>query len=73
MQYKAAGRNSTILLQFKGKEIIPIDSIKILGVTLDKELRFKTYLADKASKATKVALALHRLKGLQLKVVKQLV
>ena len=39
---------------------------------LDKELRFKTHLADKAGKATKVALALHRLKGLQPKAVKQL-
>ena len=39
---------------------------------LDKELRFKVYLADKAGKAIKVALALCRLKGLQPKSVKQL-
>ena len=38
----------------------------------DKELRFKAHLADKAGKATKVALALRRLKGLQSKSVKQL-
>jgi hypothetical protein len=42
-------------------------------VTLDKELRFKAHLADKIDKATNVALDLHRLKGLQLKIVKQLV
>jgi hypothetical protein len=59
-------------LLFKEKEIQPTDKIKILGVTLDKEVRFKTHLADKAGKATKVALALRRMKGLQLKAVKQL-
>jgi ribonuclease HI len=41
-------------------------------VTLDKEVRFKTHLADKAGKATRVALALRRMKGLQPKAVKQL-
>lgn len=35
-------------------------------------MRFKTHLADKAGKATKVALALRWLKGLQPKMVKQL-
>jgi len=39
---------------------------------LDKELWFKVYLVDKAGKATKVALVLRRLKGLQFKSVKQL-
>lgn len=46
--------------------------VKLLGVTLDKELRFKAHLANKAGKATKVALALRRLKGLRPKTVKQL-
>ena len=41
-------------------------------MTLNKELRFKAHLEDKAGKATKVALALRRLKGLQSKSVKQL-
>jgi hypothetical protein len=36
-RYKAAGRDSTMPLRFKGKEIVPIDSVKILGMTLDKE------------------------------------
>ena len=39
---------------------------------LNKELRFKAHLVDKAGKATKVALVLHKLKGLQSKSVKQL-
>jgi hypothetical protein len=60
-------------LQFKGKEVAPTDQVKLLGVTLDKEVRFKVHLADKAGKATKTALALRRLKGLQPKTVKQLV
>ena len=59
-------------LQFKGKNIPPTDKVKLLGIILDKEVRFKTHLADKAGKATKVALALCRLKGLQPKVIKQL-
>ena len=41
-------------------------------MTLDKELRFNAHLTDKAGKATKVALALRRLKGLKPKSVKQL-
>jgi hypothetical protein len=51
---------------------VPTDKVKLLGVTLDKELRFKVHLADKAGKATRVALALRRMKGLQPKAVKQL-
>jgi hypothetical protein len=59
-------------LQFKAKEIPLTDEVKILEIILDKEICFKTHLADKAGKATKVALALHRLKGLWLKAVRQL-
>jgi hypothetical protein len=60
------------LLWFKDKEILPTDKVKILRVTLNKELRLKAHLADKAGKATKTALALRRLKGLHPKSVKQL-
>jgi hypothetical protein len=45
-------------LRFKEKDILLTDKIKILEITLDKEVQFKTHLADKAGKATKVALAL---------------
>ncbi|KAF2263255.1 hypothetical protein CC78DRAFT_437467, partial [Lojkania enalia] len=31
-RYKAAGRDSTIPLQFKGKEIVPKDKVKLLGM-----------------------------------------
>lgn len=71
-RYKDAGRDSAVPLCFKGKEIVPTNKVKILRVLLDKELRFKKHLADKAGKATKVALALRRLKGLLLKTVRQL-
>jgi hypothetical protein len=71
-RYKDAGRDSAVPLRFKGKEIVPTDKVKILRVLLDKELRFKKHLADKAGKATKVALALRRLKRLQPKTVRQL-
>ncbi|KAF2647050.1 hypothetical protein K491DRAFT_615261, partial [Lophiostoma macrostomum CBS 122681] len=49
---------------FKEKEIWPTDEVTLLRVKLDKELRFKAHLAYKTGKATKVALALRRLKGL---------
>ncbi|KAI9862354.1 MAG: hypothetical protein M1813_004830 [Trichoglossum hirsutum] len=65
-------KDSMTLLRFKEKEISLIDKVKILEITLDKEVQFKTHLADKAGKATKVALALQRMKRLQLKAVKQL-
>ena len=71
-QYKAADRDNIILLQFKENEILSTDKIKILEITLNKEVQFKTHLADKASKAIKVTLVLCRMKRLQLKVVKQL-
>jgi hypothetical protein len=70
-QYKGASRDSVIPLQFKQKEISPTNEVKILGIILDKEMQFKTHLADKAGKATKVTLALCRLKELQPKTVKQ--
>ena len=69
-RYKEVGRDATTLLQFKGKGIPLTQEVKILRVILNKELQFKVYLADKAGKATKVALALYRLKGLQSKSVK---
>lgn len=71
-RYKGAPRDSTMALRFKEDEIQPMDEVKLLGMTLDKELRFKAHLVDKAGKATKVALALRRLKGLQPKMTKQL-
>jgi hypothetical protein len=72
-QFEAAKTSLTILhdtrlqvetkpLRFEGGEIALTDKVKLLGATLDKEMWFKTYLADKAGKATKVALTL---KGLQ--------
>jgi hypothetical protein len=72
-RYKEAGRDSMTPLRFKEKEVLLTDKVKILEITLDKEVRFKTHLADKAGKTTKMALALRRMKGLQLKAVKQLV
>jgi len=71
-RYKGAARESTTALRFKENKIQPTNEVKLLRLTLDKELRFKTHLANKASKATKAALALRRLKGLRPKTVKQL-
>jgi hypothetical protein len=49
-RYKEAGGDDTTPLRFKDKEISPTDKVKLLGVTLDKELRYKAHLADKAGK-----------------------
>jgi len=51
---------------------VPTDKVKLLGVTLDKEVRFKVHLVDKAGKVTKGTLALCRMRGLQPKAVRQL-
>ena len=64
IEYKAAGRGSTALLPFKGQNMVRTDKVKLLSVTLDRELRFKVHLADKAGKATKAALALSRMRRL---------
>jgi hypothetical protein len=69
-RHKEAGRDDNTPLRFKNNEISPTDKVKLFGVTVDKELRFKAHLADKAGKATKTALALRRFEGLHPKSVK---
>ena len=52
--YRAAGRDSTTPLRFKWKDVVPTDKVKVLGMAIDKEARFKIQPADKTGKATKV-------------------
>jgi hypothetical protein len=59
-------------LCFKGDQIQPSQSIKVLGVILDQGLRFKEHLAGKAERALKAALALKRLQGLNPSTMRQL-
>ena len=60
-RYSDLLRDSDMPLRFKGDQIQPSQSIKVLGVILDQGLRFKEHLADKVEKALKAALALKRL------------
>lgn len=56
-------RDSDMPLQFKQDRITPDQSIKILGVTMERVLRYKEHIANKAEKAFKVALAVEDCKG----------
>jgi hypothetical protein len=40
-------------LRFKENEIPPTDKVKILGVTLDKEMRFKSHLQTKQARLSR--------------------
>lgn len=46
----------------KGKTVTPSNAVKILGLTMDTELRYKQHLANAASKGLKAAMALRRLR-----------
>jgi ribonuclease HI len=65
-------RDSDMPLQFKQDAIQPVQSVKILGITMDQGLRYKEHLANKAEKAYKAALALKRLQGLSPSSMRQL-
>lgn len=71
-RYEEVSRDSDVPLRFKGNSIVPQREVKILRVELDQDLRFRAHLEKKAGKATKVALAQHRLKGSNPRSFKQL-
>ncbi|KAI1839399.1 hypothetical protein JX266_014390 [Neoarthrinium moseri] len=55
-----------------GVQVEPKDSVKILGIVMDRQLRFKEQLANAATKGLKTAMALRRLRLLAPKVARQL-
>lgn len=59
-------------ISFQGVDIVPEETVKMLGVTLDSELRMKQHISKVASKATTQCLAIKRLKGLSPRSMKQL-
>ncbi|KAG9665613.1 hypothetical protein KCU87_g10174, partial [Aureobasidium melanogenum] len=65
-------RDSDMPLRFKQDTITPSQSVKILGVIMDQELRYKEHVAGKADKSYKAALALKRLQGLRPSGMRQL-
>ena len=56
----------------KGQEILPRDSVKVLGVIMDARLKYKQHIARAASKGLEAALQLQRLKGLSAATARQL-
>jgi hypothetical protein len=59
---RIASRLSRALVIVKGKTVVPEPTAKILGVTLDLELWYKSHIARTATKGLKAALALKRLR-----------
>lgn len=65
-------RSSNAPYTIKGESIKPQESAKILGVILDRELRYKQHVARAASRGLNAALALKRLKMMSPKTARQL-
>jgi hypothetical protein len=59
-------------LQFQGQDIKPSEHIKLLGVTLDKKMKFHQHVARMTAKAMRQYLAIKRLRGVRPKQVRQL-
>ncbi|KAM4056517.1 endonuclease-reverse transcriptase domain-containing protein [Hirsutella rhossiliensis] len=59
---RIAERDTDEPLTVKGKEIKPEKSVKLLGVVMDKALRFKEHIARAAAKGLAAAMCLKRLK-----------
>ncbi|KAI1839729.1 hypothetical protein JX266_014062 [Neoarthrinium moseri] len=58
--------------KIRGAQVEPKDSVKILGIVMDRQRRFKEQLAIAATKGVKAAMALRRLRLLPPKVSRQL-
>ena len=63
-------RLSTAPLRIDGREVAPKDEVKVLGVLVDQQLRFKGHLARIGKRGLKAALALKRMKGLSPKAAR---
>ena len=61
------GRNheDDIPLLIKGNHVQPAESIKLLGVVFDRELRFKLHMARSVKRSIRAAFVLKRLKSLR--------
>jgi hypothetical protein len=59
-------------LNVDGAIVAPVSEVKILGVILDQDLRFKSHIGKAAGKGMTAVLALRRLRGLPPSVARQL-
>ncbi|KAM4067345.1 endonuclease-reverse transcriptase domain-containing protein [Hirsutella rhossiliensis] len=69
---RIAERDTDEPLTVKGKEIKPEKSVKLLGVVMDKALRFKEHIARAAAKGLAAAMCLKRLKMASPRTARQL-
>jgi len=60
-------------LTFKGEDIVPTGSVKILGIVMDSALQFRQHLARAAKRGFAAAQAVKRLKNLRPAMARQLV
>jgi hypothetical protein len=58
---KASRVDNSIPFRIKGETVQPTDQVKILGVAMDSELRFRQHIARAASKALEAVIALKQL------------
>jgi hypothetical protein len=68
---KKTSDNPTPLL-FGGDEILPRLTVKVLGVTLDRQLNMKEHVTKMANKATWATIALRNIKGVRPAQMRQL-
>ena len=69
---RTATKLSDNALVVMGEEIRPQTEVKILGVVCDQALRFQQHAARAAKRGVNAALALRRIKGMTVKVARQL-
>lgn len=67
-----ASLTDTNALYVKGEAVLPRESARILGVTVDAQLRYKQHAANAASKGLSAAMALKRLRMLSPSTARQL-
>ena len=60
---KRAGADDTRAVHFNGTAILPQQSVKVLGVTLDKKLAMDEHLSRVINKGTRACLSLQAIKG----------
>ena len=69
---RTASRSSDDAYLIKGKEVKPKSSVKVLGVVMDTNLRYKEHMTRAAAKGLTAALCLRRLKMLSPRTARQL-
>jgi len=67
-----ASKTNTTLIVIKGIEVSSKKEVKVLGVVLDPELRYKSHIANAAAKGLKAAMGLKRLRLVSLRTARQL-